>query len=325
MTVQVRAAASDTDPRLWLQDVGERLAPADRALLGRALAVALELYPGRTRPDGEPLLTHCREVASVLAGLRMDAETLAAGLLSGVPEAVPGHEDLLRERVAPTVASLVEGVARMAQIQGLRSKVEAGSRPADRAAQLESLRKMLLAMVQDIRVVLVALARQTQRLRYLAGHGDEPARESAARDTLNLFAPLANRLGVWQLKWELEDLALRCSAPDTYKSIARQLDEKRTDREAFIARIIAQLQTELGKAGIARNTSTASTARSRARTSRSPSCSTFAVCACWCTTSRTATRCSAWCTACGRRCRASSTITSPSRNRTATARCIPRW
>jgi GTP pyrophosphokinase len=250
MTVQVRAAASDTDPRLWLQDVGERLAPADRALLGRALAVALEVYTGRTRPDGEPLLTHCREVASILASLRMDAETLAAGLLSGVPEAVGAHEELLRERVAPAVASLVEGVARMAQIQGLRSKVEAGSRPADRAAQLESLRKMLLAMVQDIRVVLLVLAGQTQRLRYLAGHGDAPARASAARDTLDLFAPLANRLGVWQLKWELEDLALRCSAPDTYKSIARQLDEKRTDREAFIARIIAQLQAELGKAGI---------------------------------------------------------------------------
>jgi GTP pyrophosphokinase len=250
MTVQVRAAASETDPRRWLQDVGERLAPEERALLGRALAVALESYPGRIRPDGEPLLTHCREVASILAGLRLDAETLAAGLLSGVPEAVAEHEELLRERVGPAVASLVEGVARTAQIQGLRSKVEGGGRSADRAAQLESLRKMLLAMVQDIRVVLVALAGQTQRLRYLAGHGDAPARSSAARDTLDLFAPLANRLGVWQLKWELEDLALRCSAPDTYKSIARELDEKRADREAFIARITGELQAELRAAGI---------------------------------------------------------------------------
>jgi GTP pyrophosphokinase len=250
MTVQVRAAASETDPRQWLQDVGERLAPEERALLGRALAVALESYPGRVRLDGEPLLTHCREVASILAGLRLDGETLAAGLLSGVPEAVAEHEELLRERVGTAVASLVEGVARTAQIQGLRSKLEGGGRSADRAAQLESLRKMLLAMVQDIRVVLVTLAGQTQRLRYLAGHGDAPARESAARDTLDLLAPLANRLGVWQLKWELEDLALRCSAPDTYKSIARQLDEKRGDREAFIARIMAELQAELRAAGI---------------------------------------------------------------------------
>ncbi len=250
MTVQVRAAVSETDPRQWLQDVGERLAPGERALLGRALAVALESYPGRFRLDGEPLLTHCREVASILAGLRLDAETLAAGLLSGVPEAVAEHPELLRERVGPAVASLVEGVARTAQIQGLRSKVEGDGRSADRAAQLESLRKMLLAMVQDIRVVLVTLAGQTQRLRYLAGHGDAPARESAARDTLDLFAPLANRLGVWQLKWELEDLALRCSVPDAYKSIAQQLDEKRGDREAFIARIMAEVQAELRAAGI---------------------------------------------------------------------------
>ena len=250
MTVQVRAAVSETDPRQWLQDVGERLAPGERALLGRALAVALESYPGRFRLDGEPLLTHCREVASILAGLRLDAETLAAGLLSGVPEAVAEHPELLRERVGPAVASLVEGVARTAQIQGLRSKVEGDGRSADRAAQLESLRKMLLAMVQDIRVVLVTLAGQTQRLRYLAGHGDAPARESAARDTLDLFAPLANRLGVWQLKWELEDLALRCSVPDAYKSIAQQLDEKRGDREAFIARIMAEVHAELRAAGI---------------------------------------------------------------------------
>jgi len=250
MTVQVRAAVSETDPRQWLQDVGERLAPGERALLGRALAVALESYPGRFRLDGEPLLTHCREVASILAGLRLDAETLAAGLLSGVPEAVAEHPELLRERVGPAVASLVEGVARTAQIQGLRSKVEGDGRSADRAAQLESLRKMLLAMVQDIRVVLVTLAGQTQRLRYLAGHGDAPARASAARDTLDLFAPLANRLGVWQLKWELEDLALRCSVPDAYKSIAQQLDEKRGDREAFIARIMAEVQAELRAAGI---------------------------------------------------------------------------
>ena len=170
----------------------------------------------------------------------MDAETLAAALMSAMPESVADWQELFRERVHRW--RLVDGVARMAQIQELRAKVEDGSRPDDRAAQLESLRKMLLAMVQDIRVVLVALADQTQRLRYLAGHGAPAARADAARDTLDVFAPLANRLGVWQLKWELEDLALRCSAPDTYKAIAKELDEKRPDREAFIAQVIEQLQ-----------------------------------------------------------------------------------
>jgi len=250
MTVQVREAVSETDPRQWLSAIGQRFAPADQALIGRALEVALELYVDRVRPDGEPLLTHGRAVAGLLAELRMDGETLAAGLLSGAPRAAPDWEKILRERVSPAVAALVDGVVRTAQIQGLRGRVDGGGRPAERAAQLESLRKMLLAMVQDVRVVLIALAEQTQRMRWLAGHGDPAARESAARDTFDLYAPLANRLGVWQLKWELEDLALRCSAPDIYKSIARQLDEKRSDREAFIARVIEQLRAELVQAGI---------------------------------------------------------------------------
>jgi len=250
MTVQVREAISDTDPGAWLRELVQRLVPPDPGLLGRALEVALELYAARDRVDGEPLLTHCREVATLLAELRLDGETLAAGLLSAAPQVAPGWDAPVRERVSPAVAALVEGVARMAQIRGLSSRVDGGSRPAERAAQLESLRKMLLAMVQDIRVVLIALAQQTQRLRYLAGHGDADTRATAARDTFDLFAPLANRLGVWQLKWELEDLALRCSAPDTYQSIARQLDEKRSDRETFIARVIEQLRAELTLAGI---------------------------------------------------------------------------
>jgi GTP pyrophosphokinase len=209
MTIQVREAAAQSDPAQWLSALGQRLALADRALLGRALELALERYAGAACADGEALLTHGRAVAALLADLRMDAETLAAGLLSGLPQVAPDWERLLAERVSPAVAALVEGVARTAQIGGLRGRVDGGSRPADRAAQLESLRKMLLAMVQDIRVVLIALAEQTQRMRWLAGHGEAAARESAARDTFDLYAPLANRLGVWQLKWELEDLAPR--------------------------------------------------------------------------------------------------------------------
>ena len=138
----------------------------------------------------------------------------------------------------------------MAQIQGMRAKVEGGSRPAERAAQLEALRKMLLAMVQDARVVLIKLAEQTQTLRYLAGRGEPAARAAAARDTLDLFSPLANRLGVWQLKWELEDLALRCSEPDTYKAIARELHEKRPERETYVAEVAQRLKSELAAAGV---------------------------------------------------------------------------
>ena len=138
----------------------------------------------------------------------------------------------------------------MGQIQALRAQAHDSKKTADHTAQLEAVRKMLLAMVQDVRVVLLKLADQTQTLRYIAGRGDAAARAAAARDTFELFAPLANRLGVWQLKWELEDLAFRCSDPDTYKRIARELDEKRVDREQFIADVIDVLRAELDKAGI---------------------------------------------------------------------------
>ena len=273
MTIQVREAVVDAEPAEWLAEVGAGLSAAERTLLGRAVALASECYAARQLPDGEPLLGHCREVASILRDLHMEGESLAAALLGAMPDVATGWPELVSERVSAPVAALVEGVARMAQIQGLRAKVEGGSRPAERAAQLEALRKMLLAMVQDARVVLIKLADQTQTLRYLAGRGEPATRLAAARDTLDLFSPLANRLGVWQLKWELEDLALRCSEPETYKAIARELHEKRSEREAYVAEVARRLESELADGGhlgprlrAGRSTSTASTASSSART-----------------------------------------------------------
>src|SRR5690349_6297756 len=197
MTVQVREASAETDPAAWLAQISERMQPADRALLSRALALAQERYAGHSNAHGEPLLGHCREVTAILAGLRLDAETLAAGLLSGLPALSQPWDEVVRNTVGANVAALVEGVARMGQIQALRAHAQESKKAADHAAQLEAVRKMLLAMVQDVRVVLLKLADQTQTLRYIAGRGDAAAREAAARDTLELFAPLANRLGVW--------------------------------------------------------------------------------------------------------------------------------
>jgi GTP pyrophosphokinase len=251
VTVQVREATSPADPHAWLREAGQRFVASEQALLQHALALAVDLYGDRSRADGELLLTHCREVARILSDLSLDAESLAAGLACALPAVAGNWHELAASRLSPGVAALVEGVERMGQIRGLRGKVERASRPEERAAQLEALRKMLLAMVQDVRVVLVALADQTQRLRYLAGHGAQAEREAAARDTFDLFAPLANRLGVWQLKWEMEDLAFRCASPDVYKAIARELDEKREDREQFIAHVMEVLRRELAEAGIA--------------------------------------------------------------------------
>jgi GTP pyrophosphokinase len=196
------------------------------------------------------LLNHCREVTGILAGLRLDSEVLAAALLSGLPALGQAWEESVRAELGEGIARLVDGLARMGQIQALRAQSQGPKKSAERAAQLEAVRKMLLAMVQDVRVVLLKLADQTQTMRYLAGRGDARAREVAARDTFELFAPLANRLGVWQLKWELEDLAFRCRDPETYKRIARELDEKRLDRERFIAEVIRTLRAELTRAGI---------------------------------------------------------------------------
>src|SRR5207244_2518663 len=139
----------------------------------------------------------------------------------------------------PELAMLLRGLARAGRIESLQAP----------GADLEQLRKLLLAIDGDVRVVLIKLA---ERVVYLRGitKADEMLRRAAGRQTLELFAPLANRLGVADMKWELEDFAFRYTEPDLYKKIAQQLDEKRNDREAYIQRVIARLQGEIAAAGV---------------------------------------------------------------------------
>ena len=153
----------------------------------------------------------------------------------------------LREKFGARVTELAQGVARMAMIEGVSARA-AGT--GAQAAQHEGLRKMLLAMAQDMRVVLAKLADHTQTMRYAVRCEDPQVRNDAARLALDIFAPLANRLGVWQIKWELEDLALRILEPHAYRRIAAQLDEKRASREQYIASAISVLRDELARAGI---------------------------------------------------------------------------
>jgi len=231
----------------WLASLAQRFVPADIALLEKAFAQMQEECAGRVRVTGENGATHALHAAATLAGLHMDAESVAAALLVDVETDSPAARERLRLRYGASVAALVEGVARMAQIEALGVD---SSRQADPAAQLEALRKMLLAMVQDVRVVLVKLASHAESLRFLVKREPSEPRDGAARLALDIFAPLANRLGIWQLKWELEDLAFRIVEPDVYKRIARMLDEKRTEREAFIADCSRTLDAELGRSGI---------------------------------------------------------------------------
>ena len=223
---------------------------ADRDLIERALAYIQTEYAGRALPSGEPLLDHVREVSLILAELKLDAETLAAALLYPAYERAPPGARAIREAFGVSVGSLAEGVVRMAQIEALSSDPHA-ARPQQHAAQLEALRKMLLAMVQDVRVVLIKLADHLQDLRHGVRSDQTRSRDAVAGLARDIFAPLANRLGIWHVKWELEDLAFRILEPDTYQNIAHLLDEKRLDRERYIEAVIAVLRGELARAGIA--------------------------------------------------------------------------
>lgn len=185
---------------------------------------------------------HAVGTALQVAELHLDAESVAAALLFGVAL----DTDL---PIAEPVLKLARGVAKMDTVGQLIAGEERKRR--DGHNQVESLRQMLLAMVEDVRVVLIKLAERAHALRSLTQSDDEAARHQVAQEVRELFAPLANRLGVWQIKWEMEDLSYRILEPDNYKRIARLLDEKRLDRESYIAGVVAILQQEFQAAGIA--------------------------------------------------------------------------
>src|SRR6266851_1489440 len=218
----------------------------DRRALARALEFAGDVYGEKLLGTGEPAYEHALGTARNVAGLRLDADARAAGLLFAVPAYLPGAEEKLKASFGAAVASLVAGISRL---NALRVITRSAAQGKDSQAQAEVLRKMLLAMVEDIRVVLLRLASRTQTLRWLV-NSPEAARRELARETLDIYAPLANRLGVWQLKWELEDLSFRYLEPGLYKRIAGLLDDRRSERERFVERAVAELADELARAGV---------------------------------------------------------------------------
>jgi GTP pyrophosphokinase len=216
----------------------------------RARAFALDCYGGKVLGTGEPAMAHAIGLTQALVALRLDAETRAAGLLFHVPACLPDSGVVLEAQFGTTVAGLVAGVARLNSMRVVtRGLDNQGLSAEGRRSQAEVLRKMLLAMVGDIRVVLLRLASRTQSLRALSA-APEAERRAVAQETLDIYAPLANRLGVWQLKWEMEDLSFRYLHPEEYKAVARKLDETRGAREDFIAGVERQLGEELAAAGI---------------------------------------------------------------------------
>ena len=225
------------------------LSAAEHDRLAHAVEFALGVYEGRMLGTGEPAIEHAFGLAQIVADLRLDVDARVAGLLFALPSYLPESNERLQQDFGEHVAALVDGITRLNRLRVITRGVAAGAREAARQPQAEVLRKMLLAMVADIRVVLLRLASRTQTLRFLTG-GTDAARRPVAQETLDIYAPLANRLGVWQLKWELEDLSFRFLEPDVYKRIAVMLDERSAEREQFIEDAVTALERELASAGI---------------------------------------------------------------------------
>jgi GTP pyrophosphokinase len=231
----------------WLAAVAAGRPAEERDVLRRAVSLASRAHAGQRRASGEPYVRHSLAVAKILADLGLDHETLAAAILHDVVEdSGIALEDLKRDFGA-RIASLVDGVTKMNVIQEFQ--IQPGSSRREHT-QAESLRKMLLAMAEDVRVVFIKLADRLHNMRTLDSLSEEKQKR-IARETMDIFAPLANRLGIWQMKWELEDLAFRYLEPVEYKRIAGFLAERREDREAYIDRFVATLAQELRQAEIA--------------------------------------------------------------------------
>jgi GTP diphosphokinase / guanosine-3',5'-bis(diphosphate) 3'-diphosphatase len=253
----VKSATAAIPLENLLEQLPEAYTLADKELIQRAYRVAEEAHRGQRRNSGEPYINHCLAVAQILAELRVPPEVLAAGLLHDTVEDTAVTLADLQRDFGDAVATLVDGVTKLTNLprvsrddQHAEAKATGNSPDIDAPTQSfgrrpdmasETLRKTFLAMGDDVRVVLIKLADRLHNMRTLS-HMPEAKRQRIAQQTLEIFAPLANRLGIWQIKWELEDLAFRYVNPAKYKEIAEQLAERRPDREEQIEGILDTLR-----------------------------------------------------------------------------------
>ena len=211
---------------------------ADVALIERAFAYAERAHEGQKRKSGDPYFVHPVSVAGLIADLKLDTASLCAALLHDVVEDTVATVDDIRTEFGDEVAFLVDGVTKLSKFN-FTSKED---------RQAESFRKMLLHMARDIRVLLVKLADRMDNMRTLE-HMKAEAQERIARETIDIYAPLANRLGISWMKSELEDLAFRYLEPDTYQSLAAKVAKTRDEREGYIQRTVRTLSSRLNEAG----------------------------------------------------------------------------
>jgi len=220
-------------------DLRERFPDADLTKVGEAYRFAREAHGPQRRASGEPYITHPLAVAQILSELGLDPLAVQAALLHDVPEDTEYSIEQVEERFGAEVASLVDGVTKLSKFSA-RSHEE---------QQAENIRKMFLAMAEDIRVVLIKLADRLHNMRTLGALPVEK-QQRIARQTAEIYAPLAERLGIWQFKWELEDLCFKALEPEAYRGLATQLESRRRAREAFVKRSMEVLGEQLAEAGI---------------------------------------------------------------------------
>ncbi len=212
---------------------------ADLKLVEDAYLFAATAHQGQKRRSGEDYISHPLSVAAILAELQMDAVTIAAAILHDVVEDTSASLDTIRDIFGEEIALLVDGVTKLSRLE-YKTKEE---------QQAETLRKMFLAMARDIRVILIKLADRLHNMRTLKHHPPEKQQE-IARETLEIFAPLAHRLGIFRLKWELEDQALRYLEPERYYKLVNSINMKRREREEYIQQVVSILEAKLAESGI---------------------------------------------------------------------------
>ncbi|HAL36682.1 MAG TPA: GTP pyrophosphokinase [Polaromonas sp.] len=219
--------------------------------LARARAFAEPLIASETLDTGENILAHADAVAAILKSIGGSEAMQAATYLVHACQHLNKPQEVIAKAFGANYAALAIETTKLVQVQRQARTADAKAQLLDDpAAQTENVRKMLLAFSRDLRVVMLRLASRLQTLRYYAATR-QAAPAALAHESLHVFAPLANRLGIWQVKWEMEDLAFRFFEPDTYRQTARLLDEKRVEREEFMEALRAQLERELNQNGIA--------------------------------------------------------------------------
>ena len=213
---------------------------ADISMIEKAYKIAYEAHEGQVRKSGEPYIIHPLCVGIILADLELDKETIVAGLLHDVVEDTVMTEDEIAEEFGAEVALLVDGVTKLGQLNYSKDKVE---------VQAENLRKMFLAMAKDIRVILIKLADRLHNMRTLKYMRPEKQKEKA-RETMDIYAPIAQRLGISKIKIELDDLSLKYLKPEVYQELANKINLRKSTREEFVKDIVDDVKMHIEEAGI---------------------------------------------------------------------------